>query len=931
MSVSSLRARTQRGLPSAARAGALVVLVGIAYYASERLGYLFAISNRVVTLWPPSGLMLGILLVSRRRDWPAIVIGGLLGSVGADLHSGYSIPLAIGATLANGAETIFAAQVVSWRLRRRITLSSLRDVGELVLSGAVVSNAVTACLGAVLLHVGFRTPLPRAWLLWWIGDGLGMMIVAPIIICGMAIRAHRPWHGRRVAEGVILLIVIALVSQTILGPAHQWAVQPGSYAILPLIFWAALRFGPFGGAAATLTVAVIATWNAALGFGPFAGASLSSAETAAQIYAFLAVASLCGLVSAAVLDERELAARRQRESEDRYRAVVEAVTDVILTTDDDGRIQFVNPAVEGTFGYSPDELIGQELTLLLPEAFGRFTFPWHAAAMAGLRKDGTEIQLEVSFGERSDDARRVSTAILRDISEKRAAEQALAATEDRMRFALEASCVGVWEVDFATGVTRWSTTLEALHGLAPGAFGGTFGAFIEQIYAEDRPQIEAEIERATRNHTDASIAYRSIWPDGSIHWLSGVGRTFYDASGNPTRAVGIGFDVTERRALEEQYRQAQKMEAIGQLAGGVAHDFNNLLTAIQGYGSMLAEEFDSDSPHREDVGEILHAATRAASLTRQLLAFSRQQVLAPRALNLGDSVCAIEPMLRRLIGEHIDLQTRIDPDVGQVLADFGQIEQVILNLAVNARDAMPNGGFLLLEVSNAELDEDYARTHLSIEPGRYVTLAVSDNGVGMDAATAARIFDPFFTTKPVGKGTGIGLSTVYGIVKQSNGAIRVYSEPGRGTTFRAYLPRVDQQAEIAGVATAETHRPGTETVLLVEDDAAIRKMAKRALERAGYTTLSAGTPAEAFEAAKAYDGEIDLLLTDVVLPEMSGRVVAQKLSQQQPGLRVLYMSGYTGDAVLLRGVLEREAQFLQKPFTHNDLLRKVRETLDNPV
>jgi PAS domain S-box-containing protein len=390
-------------------------------------------------------------------------------------------------------------------------------------------------------------------------------------------------------------------------------------------------------------------------------------------------------------------------------------------------------------------------------------------------------------------------------------------------------------------------------------------------------------------------------------------------------------DLTERNQLQHQLIQSQKMEAVGRLAGGVAHDFNNLLTAIIGYAELLGEELPKDSSAHKDVEEIRKASQRAAGLTRQLLAFSRQQVLQPIVLNLNDLVEEIEKMLGRLIGEDVRLRTALAKDVGNVRADPGQLEQVIVNLVVNARDAMPTGGKVAIETQNAELSEEYAEGHLPVVPGAYVMLAVSDTGIGMDAQTRGRIFEPFFTTKDKGKGTGLGLSTVYGIVKQSGGYIWAYSEPGRGTTFKVYLPRVDAPVE----AIAPPPQPGgtlagTETVLLAEDDELLRPLARGLLQKLGYTVLDAGSAEEALALAGAHAGPIHLLFADVVMPGESGRQLASRLAELRPDTRVLYTSGYTDDAIVHHGMLEPGLNYLQKPFTPAALARKVREVLDAP-
>jgi len=388
-------------------------------------------------------------------------------------------------------------------------------------------------------------------------------------------------------------------------------------------------------------------------------------------------------------------------------------------------------------------------------------------------------------------------------------------------------------------------------------------------------------------------------------------------------------DVTERRALEQQLRQAQKMEAVGRLAGGIAHDFNNLLMVISGYCEFLLERIGSDAALRGPVQEIANAAERATALTRQLLAFSRKQMLAPKVVNLNAIVTENLKMLGRMIGEDIDLVMVAGAEIGAARADPGQIEQVIMNLAVNARDAMPHGGTLTIETANVTLDEEYARLHAPVTPGEYVMLAVSDTGVGMDAETQSHIFEPFFTTKGL-KGTGLGLSTVYGIIKQSGGYIWVYSEPGKGTSFRIYLPRVSATGEaIAAEPTVAAAKPeqALGTILLVEDESSLRRLARQYLENQGYTVLEASDGAAAIEVSNAHSGPIHLLLTDVIMPGMNGRELAHRLSALRPETKVLYMSGYTENAIVHSGTLEEGITLLQKPFTLPTLKAKVREKL----
>jgi len=395
--------------------------------------------------------------------------------------------------------------------------------------------------------------------------------------------------------------------------------------------------------------------------------------------------------------------------------------------------------------------------------------------------------------------------------------------------------------------------------------------------------------------------------------------------------LGVATEITERKRLEEQLLQSQKMEAVGQLAGGVAHDFNNILTAIVGYTDLLAADFSPNSRELEDLEEIRKAARRAAALTRQLLSFSRKQVLEPRIIDLNGVVTNLEKMLRSLISENIELKTALATGLGAARADPNQIEQVIMNLAINARDAMPEGGTLTIETGNATLDENYAARHVSVVPGAYVMLAVTDTGCGMNEETKARMFEPFFTTKPPGRGTGLGLSTVYGIVKQSGGNIWLYSEPGRGTTFKIYLPTVAALPEDIGkVVPAEAARHGGGTVLVVEDDDQLRRLTHRALAARGYTVLEADRGRAALDIARRHKGMIDLLLTDVVMPDTNGRKLADALRAARPGLRVLYMSGYPDGAIASHGMLEHGVAYLAKPFTTEAITRKVREVLDAP-
>src|SRR5438445_2038916 len=528
---------------------------------------------------------------------------------------------------------------------------------------------------------------------------------------------------------------------------------------------------------------------------------------------------------------------------------------------------------------------------------------------------------------------RLGPAVLRALELKRAreeqdrAEQARCQSEERYRMLVE----GVRDVILALSpdgiIISLNPAFEPVLELPRTEWIGK--PFDQLVHPEDLPLAVELFSRVACGEPRPANPFRVRTRKGDYRLVE-FAATAQRREGQLVGILGIGRDVTERAQLEQQLRQAQKMEAVGRLAGGIAHDFNNLLTAITGYAELLQEDLAADDRRREDVVEIRKAADRAAGLTRQLLAFSRQQVLQPRVLDLNALVGDLEKMLGRLLGEDVELSTRLAPDTGPVKADPGQLEQVLMNLAVNARDAMPQGGKLTLETSNVDLSEGYAADHYPARPGPYVMIAVTDSGTGMSEETQAHMFEPFFTTKEKGKGTGLGLATVYGIIKQSGGCMWVYSALGHGTTFKLYLPRVDESADLSrGPAPARSPAArGSETVLLAEDEAPVRAVARQVLERHGYTVLEAPTAEAALDIAARYSGTIHLLLTDVIMPGLSGRELATRLADLRPEARVIFMSGYTDDAVTRHGVLEPGLAYLQKPFTPDTLGRKVREVLD---
>ncbi len=610
------------------------------------------------------------------------------------------------------------------------------------------------------------------------------------------------------------------------------------------------------------------------------------------------------------------------------------------------RINFVSDYVETMLGYTVEEWLSTPnfwLSIVYPE-----DREWTARAAAAdfaegkgstlefrwVAKDGRVLWVQSNSVVVADEEGRPAgvRGVTIDITERKKAEAALREAEEKYRSIFENAVEGIFQSTPEGRFIAVNPAMARILGYASPEELLTHRTDISaQHYVDENSR--ATLERMLAEHgVVVGFECEVFRKDISRIWTVENIRAVRDDGGTLVYYEGSIEDITERKTLEQQLRQSQKMEAVGQLAGGIAHDFNNLLTAITGYSELTMMRLQAEDPLLRNLEEIKKAGDRAAALTRQLLAFSRKQVLQPKVLDLNSVVSGLENMLRRLIGEDVDLRTVLKPELGSVKADPGQIEQVIMNLAVNARDAMPRGGKLTIETGNVFLDEEYARRHVAVSSGQYVMLAVSDTGTGMDEETQARIFEPFFTTKELGKGTGLGLSTVYGIVKQSGGSIWVYSEPGRGTTFKVYLPLVGEGGqEYRRRDEVEEAVRGTETVLLAEDEEVVLRLAREVLETYGYRVLEAANGGAALLICERHEEPIHLLITDVVMPEMSGRELADRLASLRPDMKVLYMSGYTDNAIVHQGVLDEEANFIQKPFAPRLLARKVREVLDEEV
>ena len=640
----------------------------------------------------------------------------------------------------------------------------------------------------------------------------------------------------------------------------------------------------------------------------------------------------------------------QSDLQQRYKMLFEHSPRVVYITTRDGRIVDANPAFFRMFGVSRDDLESWNVISTYADPADR------QRLRDAVEKDG---QVDDFFLNLRDGAGRIRECsisssvwrdeageivgyqgIIRDVTEEHELERALRESVDRFNLLARATSDIIYDWDVASDTLQWNDALYNIFRYSHDEVGSTIHWWENQIHPADRPAVESSLTTTFASSREFwSCEYRFRRADGTYATVLDRGYIVRSADGAAQRMIGSIVDLTnqhiaeeQRRFLEEQLRQSQKMEAIGKLAGGIAHDFNNLLTAVRGHAELLLEGNLVEGDTREGLEEIAKAADRAAALTRQLLAFSRRQVLQPRVVDVNRAVLDMEKMLARLIGEHITLVTALDPTISNIKADPSQIEQVILNLVVNARDAMPEGGTLTIATSEADLTDVDRRRFSYVSPGRFVRITVRDTGVGMAKETLDRAFEPFFTTKEAGKGTGLGLSTVYGIVKQSDGYIWAESLPSHGTEFRIFLPAVVEPDEHEPKpAPAQNGARHTETILVVEDESAVRSLIERILIKRGYSVLTARDGLEALSIIDAHNAAISLVITDVVMPGMGGRELAQQLARRNPHIRILYISGYTEDEVVRHGVVERMVSFLSKPFSNEDLADKVRAVLDEPV
>jgi PAS domain S-box-containing protein len=732
----------------------------------------------------------------------------------------------------------------------------------------------------------------------------------------------RPWLLR---FGVSFLAIVIASALTLIFPpsTRPYYLYLGATA---LATW-------YGGSRPGILAAAL---SCATGFAFVLLPALAPAEREYDVVRYLGFAGTCWLVFLLLAGMHRIA-QALHSSHLRFGGVVQISEDAIMTIDEQQKITLFNPGAEKIFGYRAQDAIGKHINVLLPERyrsahtrhvqeFGKASTalrPMNArGTIYGRRANGSEFPAEASISRFQVGEEMVMTVRLRDISERHQTEQRLR----QMATIVDSSQDAIISEDLNGTIVSWNPGAETMYGYTAAEAIGRNGRML--LLPDSPDEVAVNINTASSGLSN-TVETERVRKDGRRIEVAHTISPLRDEHGHVIGLVTIARDITERKRLEEQLLHSQKMEAVGRLAGGIAHDFNNLLSIIVGYAYLIQTSTPEGEPMRESADQIMAASEKAGSLTRQLLAFSRKQVLRPEVLNLNEVTSGIGKLLPRLLGEDVDVRIVQGKDLRHVKADPGQIEQVIMNLVVNARDAMPSGGKLTIETANTRFYEEEARQH-GVEPGFYVLLAVSDTGHGMDEATRARIFEPFFTTKEAGKGTGLGLATVYGIVSQSGGYIWVYSEPGEGTTFKVYFPATDAAAGVRrGPARGELSVCGTETILLVEDEEHLRELLSHVLRNNGYKVLSAANGKMALHVVEAHGGPVHLLLTDVVMPEMRGQELAERLARRYPNLPVMYMSGYTDNALIHSGALPPGTCFLQKPFTPDVALRRIRDLLDS--
>ena len=929
--------------------------IGGAYFLAHHMAFLFPDTGKVLmAVWPAAGVGLAALLLSPRRLWPAIVAILFASGNLADLIAGRPFLASLGFMATNVLESLGCAWLLLRTCGEKTTFSRVREILALV-AAALFVNAVTALVGAGTARLASATPFWDFWKTWWIADGLGILLVTPAIVAWVA--PLQPMRGARwqlVVEASAFLVLwtvtawLAFNKAELVGP-H--VVQP--YLLVALLAWPALRLGLRGTTFALVLLAAIAVTSTAIRVGPllWGGEETTHRLLLAQLY--LWVVTVTGLLLAASRTEVKSAEKAAREDQARIRALGDNLPDgmvyqVVRELDGSMRFLYLSAGVEQLLGLSVSAVLADARTFY--QSIVEEDLPIVLAARQTSSKNMSTSDIEVrvrhtdgeirwarvaSRPRRLTDGRILWDGIQTDITTRKQAEAEARSQTALLEAQLNASIEGILVVDSKGNKILQNRRCVELWKIP---------AHIEEKH-DDKEQVEfvknltSDPEAFVRqvidlyDHPDETSRDEVSFNDGTV--LDRYSAPVVGKDGTYFGRIWTFRDITDRKRAEQEYvklqeqlAHAQKMESIGRLAGGVAHDFNNMLGVILGYVELALEDLDPAQPLHHVLGEVQKAANRSAALTRQLLAFARKQTIAPKVLDLNEIVVGLLKMLKRLVGENIKLDWRPDTSLWPVRIDPSQIDQILANLCVNARDAIADVGTIAVTTANATVDTEVRAAHPEAVPGDYVQLTVRDDGCGMDAETLARIFEPYFTTKGMGRGTGLGLATVYGTVRQSNGFIHVDSARGKGTTFTIYLPRhVGHAGHAQPESASAPAKLGNATILVVEDEISLLNLATTVLERLGHTVLAAATPTEAIRLAEAHKGQLQLLITDVVMPEMNGRDLAKRLLSICPGLKNLFMSGYTDDLITHHGALDEGVEFIQKPFSARDLADKVHEVL----